>query len=87
MKKFYAVMLFYAPYELGIDTTDVDFILHRIISTIDPTVAMNVYANTPCPASQLIEADSQEDLLAKVEEMKANYNDKDWLEENVYPYL
>lgn len=49
--------------------------------------ALIYYAETPCPASQLISGETKEELEKKVEEMKQNYQNEDWLKENLYPYL
>lgn len=49
--------------------------------------AVNAYANTICPASQLIEAVDNADFENKVNELKQNFLNEKWLEENIYPYL
>ena len=45
------------------------------------------YANTRCSASQLIEAVDNADFENKVNELKQNFLNEKWLEENIYPYL
>ena len=49
--------------------------------------AVNAYANTRCSASQLIEAVDNADFENKVNELKQNFLNEKWLEENIYPYL
>lgn len=49
--------------------------------------AVNAYANTRCPASQIIEAIDNVDFEKKVNELKQNFLNEKWLEENIYPYI
>ena len=51
------------------------------------TNALNVYSNTPCPASQFIKAKTQKEFNDKVEKMKQNFKNETWLQENLYPYI
>ena len=88
--KFFSVMMFYQNGELGIPADVADpneWNNTRCVDTEDGQLALNVYANTPCPASQLIEAQSREELEAKKEEMRKNFKNKKWLEEVLYPCL
>lgn len=64
-----------------------DFVLGNIVRTTDSLVALSLYSETRCPASQLVEANSEEELEAKIEEMKQNFKNNDWLETNLYPCL
>ena len=66
---------------------DSDFVLGNIVRTTDSLVALSLYSETRCPASQLVEANSEEELEAKIEEMKQNFKNNDWLEANLYPCL
>lgn len=66
---------------------DSDFVLGNIVRTTDSLVALSLYSETRCPASQLVEANSEEELEAKIEEMKQNFKNNDWLETNLYPCL
>lgn len=49
--------------------------------------ALDSYSNTPCPASQFIEAKTQKEFNDKVEKMKQNFKNETWLQENLYPYI
>lgn len=49
--------------------------------------ALTYYAETPCPASQLISGETREELEKKVKEMQENFQNKEWLDKNLYPYL
>lgn len=84
--KFFALMLFYRGYEIGLPNGNAWVNTHNTIFE-DPTAALNAYANTPCPASQLIEANTKEELKQKMKQMLLNYKDEKWLEENLYIYL
>lgn len=48
---------------------------------------LDVYANTMCSASQLVEAETKEEFDKKVEELKVNFENEKWLDENIYPYI
>lgn len=88
--KFFSVMMFYRNGELGIPREVADpneWNNTRCVDTEDGQLALNVYANTPCPASQLIEAQSREELEAKKKQMIDNFKNKEWLDKNLYPYL
>jgi len=79
-KKFFALLLFY-------DDEVFNYQLHDTRFYTDGAIALQDYANTPCPASQLIDADSIEELHNKVLDMINNMNDEEWKEINLYPYL
>lgn len=49
--------------------------------------ALNAYANTMCPASQIIEAIDDKDFNNQIEQMKKNFLDENWLRKNIYPYI
>lgn len=87
--KYYAVMLFYRASEIGISLgNQKDFWVNSSTQFFTNGLrAFEYYADTPCPASQLLEADSPEELAKQVKQMRMNYHDPDWLETNLYPYL
>ena len=58
-----------------------DYVLANICKTTDYNLAMALYAETPCPASQLVEANSWEELDDKIEEMKKNFSNPEWVNE------
>lgn len=53
----------------------------------NPGAQLNSYANTPCPASQLFEADSKEEIEKKTKEFNENFENEEWLKENIYPCI
>nr|UVX61146.1 MAG: hypothetical protein [Bacteriophage sp.] len=70
--KYYAFMPFWHwPEVMDERPTDGDYILGNIVRTADSLTALTLYSETPCPASQLIEANSEEELEAKIEEWRA----------------
>ena len=88
--KFYSVMMFYQNGDLGIPSDVADpneWNNTRCVDTEDGQLALDVYANTCCPASQLIEAQSREELEAKKKQMIENFKNKEWLETVLYPCL
>lgn len=94
MSKFYCVYMAYSKYEVLPD----EECNNPDIPEYPPDVArvrvydnqrdqMESYANTPCPASQVFEADSKEEIDQKVKEYKKNFQDEGWLKKNIYPYI
>lgn len=51
------------------------------------TDALNAYANIWCPASQLITESTKELMKQKIEEMKRNLGNEEYLKEYIYPFL
>lgn len=87
-QKHYAVLLFFHWREIMDEKPTPDnvkvfgnYVLASVCKTTDYNLAMNLYAETPCPASQLVEADSWEELDNKIEEMKKNFNNPEWVNE------
>ena len=58
-----------------------DYILTHITKTTDANYAHMLYAEVPCPASQLVEANSVEELDEKIEEMIKNFENPEWVAE------
>ena len=48
---------------------------------------MDSYANIPNPASQIVDAKNLDELETTMLEMINNYNNPQWLEDNLYPYI
>ena len=44
------------------------------------------FANTMCPASQMFECEEKE-LEATLKDLNAKFDDEEWLDKNIYPYL
>lgn len=85
--KHYAFMPFYHWSEIMDEKQDDEFVLGNVIITTDPTAALTLYAETPCPASQLIEADNLDTLHSKINQMVQNFKDESWLEKYIYPCI
>ena len=84
--KYWALMLFYRGYEIGLPNANAWVNTNNIVYQ-DHMAALDAYANTPCPASQLVEGRDRAELLANIKQMQRNYHDEKWLDENLYPYL
>lgn len=80
-------MLFYTEMELGISNKPNVWLNYGNLYYDNGLEALETYANTKCPASQLIDAESKEELFVKMNDMLHNFQDNKWLEENLYPYL
>ncbi len=78
--KYYAFMPFWHWSEIMDERPeDSEYVLGNIVRTTNSLVALSLYAETPCPASQLIEADSEIELEVKIEEMKQNFKNPEWV--------
>ena len=85
--KYYAFMPFWHWSEIMDERPeDSEYVLGNIVRTTDSLVALSLYSETPCPASQLIEADSEIELEAKIEEMKQNFKNPEWVS-NLKEYI
>lgn len=87
-QKYYAFMPFFHWREIMDEKPEPDgvkvfgdYMLANVCKTTDYNLAMALYAETPCPASQLVEADSWEELDDKIEEMKKNFSNPKWVDE------
>ena len=58
--------------------------IHKYASKGDQLYA---YANTRCPASQLVTADSEKEFNEKIEKLKDNFNNPEWVSKCIDPYV
>jgi hypothetical protein len=78
--KYYAFMPFWYWSEvMDKRPTDGDYILGNIVRTTDALLALTLYSETPCPASQLIAAIDKEELEAKIQVMIQNFKNPKWV--------
>lgn len=87
MSKKFAVMLFETEINLGVSATPNKWVNYKNVYFDNGVEALDYYANTPCPASQLIDGVDDYELQCKMGEMMLNYMDDKWIEENLIPYL
>ena len=80
-------MLFNTELELGISNKPNKWVNTCNAFYKDGLSALSAYANTPNPASQLIDAKAPEELINKMEEMLMNFKNEKWLENELYPSL
>lgn len=85
--KLWALMLFNTEVELGISNEPGKWVNTGNVFYKNGMSALDAYANTPNPASQLIDAKTPEELEQKMEEMLEHFKDEKWLETNLYPCL
>lgn len=83
----YALMLFETEFKLGVSGNPNKWVNTANYYFDNGTDALNAYANTPCPASQLVEGKDPYELKCRMGQMLLNYQDEDWLNENLYPFL
>ena len=91
-KKVYGVYFAYdasefLPDEI-VDTLNTNYPswLARIHKYASKGKQLAAFANTACPASQCITADSEKEFLEKVRQMKANFDNPEWVKDNIDPY-
>lgn len=86
-KKYWAVMFFNTEIELGISNQPNKWINTGNSFFTNGLSALDTYANTKNPASQIVDGETKEELANNMEEMNNNFNNINWLNENLYPYL
>ena len=86
-KRKYAVMLFETEINLGVSVTPNKWVNYRNIYFDNGIEALDCYANTCCPASQLVDGADDYELQCKMGEMMLNYMDEEWLNKNLYPFM
>ena len=85
--KHFLLMLFETELYLGISSNPNRWECIRARYFTNGTQALEAYANTPNPASQLIDAKTKEGLKLSALETIQDMKDEKWLNENLYPYL
>lgn len=86
-KKYFAVMLFFTEIELGISNIPNKWVNTNNLLFDNGLDAITAYTNIKCPASQLIDAMSQDELINQMNIMSNNFNNNDWLINELYPSL
>lgn len=77
--KYHAIMLF--------EQVDGGFVHTQDMYFNDGTEALWTYAETRCPASQLVSAPTKELLRQEMDQRIEDFKSKEWLDEHIYPYL
>lgn len=85
--KHFLLMLFETEIDLGISSNPNRWECIRARYFTNGMQALEAYANTPNPASQLIDAKTKEGLKLSALETIQDMKDEKWLDENLYPYL
>lgn len=81
-KKYFCVMLFTELYDVTGDTNDIGkWVNIKNVYFHNGALALDFYANTDLPASQLIDAESIEELAEKRNQMLLNFKDEKFLNE------
>lgn len=84
----YAVLLFFHWSEVMDEQPEgIIHVMSKPRIFTNQLTALNYYANTPCPASTMIEAETIDELNKLIDQTNKNYQDSDWLEANLYPFL
>ncbi len=81
-RKYYCVMLFVEESDITCNPQDNGkWINTRNVYFHNGGMALDYYANTPCPASQLIDAETLPELIQARNQMLLNFKDKKFLDE------
>ena len=79
-RKYYCVMLFVEESDITCDSKDNGkWINTRNVYFHNGGMALDYYANTPCPASQLIDAETLPELIQARNQMLLNFKDENFL--------
>ena len=85
--KHYLFMTFETEMDLGISNTPNRWECTGVRYFTNGTMALETYANVPNPASQLVDARTEEGLVGEAMKTLDNMKDEAWLDRNLYPYL
>lgn len=83
----HALMLFFTEVELGYSHIPNKWVNVSNQIYFNGFDALNAYANTRCPASQLVEGDTPEELADNMIQMVHNFNNETWLNTELYPNM
>lgn len=84
----YAVLLFFHWSEVMDEQPEgIIYVMSKPRIFTNQLAALDCYANTRCPASTMIEAETIDELNKKIDQTNKNYQDNNWLEANLYPFL
>ena len=93
MNKVYGVYFAYSKQEVlpeeeyGNYPTDYPRETARICRYANASQQLDSYANTMCPASQLVTANSEKEFNEKIEQLKNNFEDPEWIAVHIDPYV
>ena len=66
--------------------TDYPRDIARVHMFANASQQLDAYANTVCPASQLVTANSEKEFDEKIEQLKSNFEDPEWVSVHIDPY-
>lgn len=93
-QKFYGVYLAYSKYEVlspeecndpNIPEYDPRIARVRVFGT--KREQLDCFANTACPASQVFEADCEDEVVEKVRKFEEDFVNKEWLKIHIEPFI
>ena len=67
--------------------TDYPRDIARVHMFANASQQLDAYANTMCPASQLVTANSEKEFDEKIEQLKSNFEDPKWIAVHIDPYV
>lgn len=79
--KYYSLILFFSESEIGISGNRNKFVCVKIIHFDNGFNATEAYANTRCPASQLVGAPTMKELREEETKMLRNFDNPEWVDQ------
>lgn len=79
--KYYAFIPFWYWANIMDERPEYDYVLGNIVRTQSASLVLTLYAETRCPASQLVEANSEKELEEKIDEIIENFQNSKFIKE------
>ena len=92
-KKVYGIYFAYSKYDVlpeelyNEDPTNYPSGLARVVKYRNRGDQLSAYANTCCPASQCVTANSEKEFNEKIAKLKENFNNPEWVNKHIDPYV
>ena len=82
----YSVQDFFPKEVCDLYPTDYPRDIARVHMFANASQQLDAYANVMCPASQLVTANSKKEFDEKIEQLKNNFENPEWVSVHIDPY-
>lgn len=83
----YVVMFFDTEFNLGVSSNPNKWINYKNIRFNNGYEALYTFINADCFSPQIIKGENDQIINEKINQMKLNYTDNSWVNDNVYNNL